>query len=232
MLILIVDDEPDLLDLLAYNLERAGYRVRRAATGRDALAEVDRQRPDLVVLDVMLPDLEGFEVLRALRSREAFRDLPVILLTARGEEPDKLVGFELGADDYVVKPFSPRELLARVRAVLKRARGAGEPGPRLRFGSLEIDPEAHRVYRDGAEIELAPQEYRLLAFLASHPDRVYSREALLEHAWDPDVVVDPRTVDVHVRRLRARLEPDPSRPRWIETVRGAGYRFNPHPREP
>ncbi len=231
MLILIVDDERDLLDLLAYNLERAGYRVCRAATGREALAEVERHRPDLVVLDVMLPDLEGFEVLRSLRSREAFRDLPVILLTARGEEPDKLVGFELGADDYVVKPFSPRELLARVRAVLKRARGAAGPGPRLRFSNLEIEPEAHRVYRDGTEIELAPQEYRLLAFLASHPNRVYSREALLEHAWDPDVVVDPRTVDVHVRRLRARIEPDPSRPRWIETVRGAGYRFNPDPRE-
>ncbi len=232
MFILIVDDEPDLLDLLAYNLERAGYRVGRATTGRDALAQVGRRQPDLVVLDVMLPDLEGFEVLRALRAREATRAVPVILLTARGEEPDKLVGFELGADDYVVKPFSPRELLARVRAVLKRARGAGAPGPRLRFGSLEIDTEAHRVHRDGAEIELAPQEFRLLAFLASHPDRVYGREVLLEQAWDPDVVVDPRTVDVHVRRLRARIEPDPTRPRWIETVRGAGYRFNPEPREP
>ncbi len=226
MRILVVDDEEDLLDLVAYNLEAAGFRVDRAVSGAQALGAVERCRPDLVVLDVMLPDLQGFEVLRILRARPQTRALPVILLTARGEEPDRLTGFDLGADDYVVKPFSPRELVARVRAVLKRAR-ALEAGRRLRFGPLEIDPEAHRVWRDGHEVSLAPQEYRLLAFLATHPNRVYSREALLQHAWDPDVVVDPRTVDVHIRRLRARIEPDPSRPRWIQTVRGAGYRFNP-----
>ncbi len=227
MRVLVVDDEEDLLDLVAYNLEAAGFRVDRAVSGAEALRAVERCRPDLVVLDVMLPDLQGFEVLHILRAREGTRTLPVILLTARGEEPDRLTGFDLGADDYVVKPFSPRELVARVRAVLKRFRAGEAGGRRLRFGPLEIDPEAHRVWRDGQEISLAPQEYRLLVFLATHPNRVYSREALLQHAWDPDVVVDPRTVDVHIRRLRSRIEPDPSHPRWIQTVRGAGYRFNP-----
>ncbi|GAB4275972.1 MAG: response regulator [Deferrisomatales bacterium] len=227
--VLVVDDEEDLLELLAYNLEGSGFQVDRATTGRAALDRVERRRPDLVVLDVMLPDLQGFEVLRILRTRESTRTLPVILLTARGEESDVLVGFELGADDYVVKPFSPRELLARVRAVLHRAQGTESPRPRLRFGDLEVDLDAHRVYRNGEPLELAPQEYRLLAFFATHPDRVYSREALIRHAWDPEVYVDPRTVDVHVRRLRARIESAPSRPRRIETVRGAGYRFNSAP---
>ncbi len=227
MRILVVDDEEDLVDLVAYNLEAAGFETARALTGHEALRAAAEVRPDLVVLDVMLPDLQGFEVLRILRSRDATREVPVILLTARGGEPDRLAGFELGADDYVVKPFSPRELVARVRAVLKRAANPEAGARPIRHGELEIDPGARRVWRGGQEIELAPQEYRLLEFLASHPNRVYSRDALLQHAWDPDVVVDPRTVDVHVRRLRARLEPDPTRPRWIETVRGAGYRFNP-----
>jgi len=227
--ILVVDDEEDLLDLLTYNLETSGYEVERATTGRAALELAQRRKLDLVVLDVMLPDLQGFEVLRILRGREPTRALPVILLTARGEEPDVLIGFELGADDYIPKPFSTREFLARVRAVLKRARGEEAPKPRLRFGEVEIDVDAHRVYCAGNEVLLAPQEYRLLAFLATHPNRVYSREALLQQAWDPDVYVDPRTVDVHVRRLRARIEGDPAEPRWIETVRGSGYRFNAAP---
>ena len=225
--VLIVDDEEDLLDLLAYNLEVSGFQVDKAASGRAALELAERNRPDLLVLDVMLPDLQGFEVLRILRTREKTRHLPVVLLTARGEEADKLVGFELGADDYVTKPFSPRELLARVRAVLKRARGEEAGRPRLRFGDLEIDLDAHRVYRAQEEVLLAPQEFRLLAFLATHPNRVYSREQLLGHAWDPDVYVDPRTVDVHIRRLRSRIEADPAHPRHIQTLRGAGYRFSP-----
>lgn len=229
--ILIVDDEEDLLDLLAYNLEVSGFQVERAATGRRAVELADHGPPDLVLLDVMLPDLQGFEVLRTLRSREKTRAVPVILLTARGEESDVLVGFELGADDYIVKPFSPRQVLARVRAVLKRARGEDSPRPRVRVGALEVDLEGHRVFRDGEELALAPQEFRLLAFLVAHPNRVYSREALLQQAWDPDVYVDPRTVDVHVRRLRARVEADPAKPVLIETVRGSGYRFNPDPRK-
>ncbi len=229
--VLIVDDEEDLLDLLAYNLEVSGFQVERAATGRRAVELASERPPDLVLLDVMLPDLQGFEVLRILRGREQTRAVPVILLTAKGEEPDVLVGFELGADDYVVKPFSPRELLARVRAVLKRARGEEPSRPPVRVGQLEVDLDGHRVFRGGEEVALAPQEFRLLAFFVGHPNRVYSREALLAQAWDPEVYVDPRTVDVHVRRLRARVEADPARPALIETVRGAGYRFNPRPRK-
>ncbi|MBI5018407.1 MAG: winged helix-turn-helix domain-containing protein [Deltaproteobacteria bacterium] len=225
--VLAVDDEEDLLDLLEYNLQVSGFQVDRATTGWAALQLAEKSPPDLVLLDVMLPDLQGFEVLRLLRSRPKTRSVPVILLTARGEEADRLVGFELGADDYVAKPFSARELLARVRAVLKRARGDDAERPRLRFGDLELDLDAHRVYRGGAELALAPQEYHLLAFLAVHPNRVYTREQLLANAWNSDVFVDPRTVDVHIRRLRARIEADPARPQRIETVRGSGYRFNP-----
>jgi DNA-binding response OmpR family regulator len=201
--------------------------VDRTTSGWSALQLAEKRRPDVLVLDLMLPDLQGFEVLRILRSREATKALPVILLTARGEEADKLVGFELGADDYVTKPFSPRELLARVRALLKRVRGEETGRPRLRFGDLEIDLDAHRVYLSAKEVALAPQEFRLLAFLATHPNRVYSRDQLLAYAWDPEVCVDPRTVDVHIRRLRARVEADPARPGRIETIRGSGYRFNP-----
>jgi phosphate regulon transcriptional regulator PhoB len=224
--ILVVDDEKDLVDLLVYNLQVSGFEVESALTGRGALQAVAQHPPDLVVLDVMLPDLQGFEVLRILRSRERTRPLPVILLTARGEEADVLVGFHLGADDYVVKPFSPRQLVARVRAVLKRGLPLDHTRPPLRFGELEIDLDAHRVSRAGAEIEIPPREYRLLEFLATHPDRVYPREVLIQQVWDADVVVNLRTVDVHVRRLRARVESDPAAPRLIETVRGAGYRWN------
>lgn len=227
--ILIVDDEEDILDLLEYNLTVSGFEVNRAASGRTALDAAGRQPPDLVILDEMLPDLRGFEVLRALRSRPGTQAVPVILLTARSGEADKLVGFELGADDYVTKPFSPGELIARVRAVLKRARGESSRRPPLRLGALAIDLDAHRVLLRDEEVILPPQEFRLLAFLATHPNRVYSREQLVAHAWDPDVVVDPRTVDVHIRRLRSRIEEDPSRPGRIETVRGSGYRFNPNP---
>jgi two-component system phosphate regulon response regulator PhoB len=227
--ILIVDDEEDILDLLEYNLGVSGFQVERALSGRLALEAAEKNPPDLVLLDEMLPDLRGFEVLRALRSRPKTQAVPIILLTARGNEADKLIGFELGADDYVTKPFSPGELLARVRAVLKRSRGEGARRPALRYGELEVDLDAHRVFSRGEEVTLTPQEFRLLAFLATHPNRVYNREQLVAHAWDPDVFVDPRTVDVHIRRLRSRLEADPANPAWIETVRGSGYRFNPAP---
>ncbi len=225
--ILVVDDEQDLLDLVQYNLEVSGHKVLRAETGREGLTLAQTKRPDLVLLDVLLPDLIGFEVLRQLRAMEKTRDIPVILLTARGEESDVLVGFELGADDYVVKPFSPRELLARVRAILQRAKRTEDKPQLLEFEDLSIDFDSQQVFLGGEEIILPPQEFRLLAFLASHPRRVYSREALLAHAWGADVVIDLRTVDVHIRRLRSRLEPDAEKPRYIETVRGTGYRFNP-----
>lgn len=225
--ILVVDDERDILDLVRFNLEQSGHQVEGAESGRDALLRLGAGRFELVILDVMLPDLLGFEVLRRLRSREESREVPVILLTARGEESDVLVGFELGADDYVVKPFSPRELTARVRAVLQRAQGDVPRQTRLRFEGLELDLAAHQVFVAGREVVLAPQEYKLLAFLATHPRRVFSRENLLEQAWGSDVYVDPRTVDVHIRRLRAQVEANPAEPVFLETVRGAGYRFNP-----
>jgi len=227
--ILIVDDEKDLLDLLKYNLEVSGYEVMEAETGRDGLYLAEKNSPDLIVLDVMLPDLLGFEILRRLRAKEKTRDVPIIMLTARGEESDVLVGFELGASDYVTKPFSPRELVARVRAVLGRS--SNSAAKRITFGPLEIDLESQQVFVSGEEVVLAPQEYKLLAFLAAHPRRVYSRESLLVHAWEKDAYVEARTVDVHIRRLRTRIETDNNGPKFIETVRGSGYRFNPDPKK-
>lgn len=225
--ILIVDDEEDILDLVEYNLSVSGFKVEKALTGRTALAMAEENPPELVILDEMLPDLRGFEVLRAIRTRPKTQSIPVIMLTARSAEADKLVGFELGADDFVTKPFSPGELLARVRAVLKRSRGESSRRPSLRFGELSIDMDAHRAFKGKEELLLTPQEFRLLAFFATHPDRVYNRDQLVTQAWDSEVFVDPRTVDVHVRRLRSRIENDPANPKWIETVRGTGYRFNP-----
>ncbi len=227
--ILVVDDEIDLLELVKYNMEVAGYEVDTAATGNGGLEKVGEFGPDLVVLDVMLPDLTGFEVLRTLRQSALTRDIPVIMLTARGEEADVLGGFELGADDYMTKPFSPRELVARVRAVLARGAGVETKPKTLNFDELEINRDSHQVFVDGREIPLAPQEYKLLVFLAMHPRQAFSRESLLAHAWGPDVYLELRTVDVHVRRLRAHLNKQPTAPKFIETVRGAGYRFNPNP---
>lgn len=226
--ILVVDDEKDLLELLQFNLEVSGHEVLTATTGWEGLEIARSAKLDLVVLDVMLPDLIGFEVLRKLRDKEDTRSVPVIMLTARGEESDVLVGFELGADDYVCKPFSPKELLARIRAVLLRGRETAGGAQCLRFGNLEVDMYSHQARKDGRELTLSPQEYKLLAFLATHPKRVFTRESLLAHAWGADVYVDPRTVDVHIRRLRTQIEDEPSTPRFLETVRGTGYRFNPN----
>jgi phosphate regulon transcriptional regulator PhoB len=225
--ILIVDDEIDLLDLVEYNLQRADYAVLRAENGADALASAKTDAPDLILLDVMLPDINGHEVLARLREDEATRRIPVIMLTAKREEQDVLEGFESGADDYVSKPFSPRELLARLRAVLKRSGDNGPNHREIEFSGLKIDLDAHRVWVASAELPLAPQEFRLLVYLASNPRRVHSRETLLTKAWDEEVYVEPRTVDVHIRRLRSRLESMAASRKWIETVRGAGYRFNP-----
>lgn len=225
--ILVVEDEPAIQSLIEVNLRRAGHEVQLAADAETARRLVQQALPDLVLLDWMLPGMSGIDFARLLRSEARTRSLPIIMLTARAEERDKVEGLEIGADDYVTKPFSPRELLARVRALLKRARGEEGARPRFRFGDVELDLDGHRVYRGGEEVVLAPQEFRLLAFLATHPNRVYSREQLLTRAWDPEVYVEPRTVDVHIRRLRARIEADPTHPRHIETVRGTGYRFNP-----
>ncbi|MEI9890124.1 MAG: phosphate regulon transcriptional regulator PhoB [Caulobacteraceae bacterium] len=219
--VLVVEDEDALATLLQYNLEKEGYDVVVAGDGEEALILVDERLPDLVVLDWMLPKVSGIEVCRRLRSRPETRNVPIIILTARGEETDRIRGLDTGADDYVVKPFSMTELTARIRAVLRRIR-PGLAEDRIRHGDIVIDRVAHRVRRGGREVHLGPTEFRLLDYLMQHPGRVFSREQLLDAVWGSDVYVEARTVDVHIGRLRKALnqevEADP-----IRTVRSAGY---------
>jgi two-component system, OmpR family, response regulator ResD len=223
--ILVVDDEPTIGEIVARYLERAGYETRRAADGPTAVAEVMRRRPDLVVLDIMLPGFDGLEVMRRLHA-DLDERVPVILLTAKGEESDRIVGLRSGADDYVVKPFSPGELVARVDAVLRRAGADGSATEPLELGGrLLIDPAARQVRLEGTEIPLTHREFELLHFLARHPGQVFSREQLMDRVWQFEFYSDTTTVTVHVRRLRAKLERDPAAPEWIHTVWGAGYRF-------
>jgi|SRR5947209_4345724 two-component system, OmpR family, response regulator ResD len=224
--VLVVDDEPTIGDVVTRYLRRAGYETALAATGKDALASAASERPDVVVLDLMLPDLDGLEVMRRLRNRERERTA-IILLTARGEESDRVTGLSLGADDYVVKPFSPAELVARVEAVLRRLEPSRESLSPLRFDGLQIDPGARSVLRDAGQVELTPREFELLLFLARHPGQAFTREQLMNRVWQFGFFLDTSTVTVHIRRLRAKLEPDPERPRFIETVWGVGYRFAP-----
>jgi two-component system response regulator ResD len=225
--VLVVDDEPIVRDVLARYLSKGGFQVESAEDGEAALAAFEAAPPDLVLLDLMLPRLDGVEVFTRIR---ADHDTPVIMLTARGKETDRVVGLEIGADDYVIKPFSPREVLARVRAVLRRAGVATEPpgpsGP-LRFDDIEIYPRARRVELRGRPVALTPKEFDLLLFLARHPCEVFGRVEVLEELWDFAFDGDPATVTVHVRRLREKIEEDPSRPRHLVTVWGAGYRFDP-----
>lgn len=219
--ILIVEDEAALLTLLRYNLEKEGFEVGEAVDGEEALLMVAERRPDLVVLDWMLPTLSGIEVCRRIRCRPEARNVPIVMLTARGEEADRVRGLNSGADDYVVKPFSPAELVARIRAVLRRLRPAfGDE--MLHYADLRMDLAAHKVTRDGAQIHLGPTEFRLLRHLMEHPGRVFTREQLLDSVWGPDIFIETRTVDVHVRRLRRALNGD-RRPDLIRTVRSAGY---------
>jgi two-component system, OmpR family, response regulator ResD len=227
--ILVVDDEPTIAEVVARYLERAGYDARTAADGPSALAAAASSRPDLVVLDIMLPGLDGLEVMRMLHENGGGR-VPVILLTAKGEEADRIVGLRRGADDYVVKPFSPLELVARVDAVLRRADSDAETHEALRFGDLEIDPQARSVVVGGREIELTAREFDLLLFLARHPGHVFSRDQLMDRVWRFPFYTDTTTVTVHVRRLRAKLESDPANPEWVQTVWGVGYRFRPEGR--
>jgi DNA-binding response OmpR family regulator len=225
--VLVVDDEPVVREVLTRYLERDGFDVATACDGEDAIATFDAEAPDLVLLDLMLPRLDGFEVFRAIRSRSRS---PVIMLTARGEVTDRIVGLDVGADDYVSKPFSPSEVAARVRAVIRRTRAAGareEPGRVLRFDELEIEPGTREVRVRGAAVQLTPKEFELLHFLASSPRVVFSRYRLLDELWDVAFDGDPSTVTVHVRRLREKIERDPSNPRHLVTVWGAGYRFEP-----
>ncbi len=227
--VLVVDDEESLLGLVRGYLEREGFAVLTAQDGQAGLDLAQRERPDVIVLDVMLPGLDGVEVCRQVR---LFSDAYVIMLTARSEEIDKIVGLSVGADDYLTKPFSPRELVARVKAMLRRPRGAAagaeaeQPRP-LAFGDLTIDLAGYRVLKAGAEVSLTPLEYRLLTTLAGSPGRVFTREQLLEKVWGYDFYGDDHVVDVHVASLRKKIEDDPARPRLLVTVRGAGYRFEP-----
>ncbi len=221
--ILVVDDEPDITALVAYHLAKAGYRVTTASNGRDALEAAREERPDLIVLDLMLPDLSGYDVLSELRRREETKDIGVILLTARKEEPDRIKGLSLGADDYLPKPFSPQELVLRVGAVLRRlAAPAVASGGVLTAGPITLDRTAHRVTVDGEEIELTATEFKLLRTLIEREGRVQSRAQLLETVWEAQPDIQTRTVDMHVQRLRQKLGLAGDA---IETVRGAGYRF-------
>ena len=224
--ILVVDDEPTIGEVVSRYLERAGYATRVAADGDRALALHGERAADLVVLDLMLPGVDGLEVMRRIR-RDRARRPAIILLTAKGEETDRVVGLRLGADDYVVKPFSPAELVARVDAVLRRVDPEPEHEPPLEFGDLLVDPAARRVLVGGEECALTVREYELLLFLARHPGQAFSRHALMDRVWGYSFYTDTSTVTVHIRRLRAKVEPDPAQPRHIETVWGIGYRFAP-----
>jgi two-component system response regulator ResD len=226
--ILVVDDEPTIGEVVSRYLERAGYRTRLALDGVAAMAAVEQHAPDLIVLDLMLPGIDGLEVMRRVRERARERHhTAIILLTARGEESDRVVGLRLGADDYVVKPFSPAELVARVDAVLRRLDTSPGIEAPMRFGDLVIDTTARRVTVAGAEISLTQREFELLEFLARHPGQAFSRNQLMDLVWRYTFYTDTSTVTVHVRRLRTKIEPDPARPRHIDTVWGVGYRFSP-----
>ena len=222
--VLVVDDEPIVRDVVVRYLEREGYRTLEAADGDVSRELIERERPSLVVLDLMLPGTDGLALCRWIRSHS---ELPVIMLTARGEEVDRIVGLELGADDYVTKPFSPRELAARVRTVLRRVGPVPERREPLAFDGLEIDPGTREVCRRGLAIRLTAREFDLLWFLASHPRLVFSRTQLMEAVWGYTSALDTGTVTVHVRRLREKLEDDPARPELLQTVWGVGYRFSP-----
>jgi len=227
----VVDDEPTIAEVVARYLTRAGYETRTAGDGPSAVSAATLRRPDLVVLDIMLPGFDGLEVMRRIHE-DADERVPVILLTAKGEESDRLIGLRQGADDYVVKPFSPLELVARVDAVLRRIDQGSDNEEPLRIDELEVDPVTRRVVASGQEVELTAREFDLLQFLASHPNQVFSRDQLMERVWQFAFYTDTTTVTVHVRRLRAKIEADPSNPRWIETVWGVGYRFRSAGREP
>ncbi|MCK7592588.1 phosphate regulon transcriptional regulator PhoB [Pseudomarimonas salicorniae] len=222
--ILIIDDEPAIRDMVAYALRKAEYEPVPAGDAREAQVRISERVPDLILLDWMLPGTSGLELARRFRRDELTREIPIIMLTARGEENDRVSGLESGVDDYVVKPFSARELLARIKAVMRRARGDSEDGS-VSLGGLRIDGPAHRVFAGEAPVEIGPTEYRLLHFFMTHPERVYSRTQLLDQVWGSNVYVEERTVDVHIRRLRKTLEPH-GVDGLVQTVRGAGYRFS------
>lgn len=229
--ILIVEDDKDIVELVRYNLEKENFRVLSAEDGVLGLTQIRKSRPDMVILDLMLPRLSGLEICREVRKDTTLSRTPIIMLTARSEEADRVVGLEMGADDYVAKPFSPRELVARVKALFRR----GEPAETdnseapVEIGNLVIDPSRFQVLRDGMALSLSSLEFRLLHFLASHPNRVYTRDRLLDAIWGNERFVIPRSIDVYIRRLREKIEADPQQPVHLKTVRGAGYLFEIKP---
>jgi DNA-binding response OmpR family regulator len=228
--VLVVEDEPTIAEVVARYLDRAGYRTAVAGDGPSALELAAHRRPDLVVLDLMLPGIDGLEVMRRLREadreRSAVERIAVILLTAKGEESDRITGLRLGADDYVVKPFSPRELVARVDAVLRRVEASPAPQAAIELADLTIDPSSRQVHVRGQEVVLTQREFDLLLFIARHPGQVFSREGLMDAVWQYSFYTDTSTVTVHIRRLRAKIERDPAQPDHIQTVWGVGYRFS------
>jgi DNA-binding response OmpR family regulator len=224
--VLVVDDEPTIAEVVARYLNRAGYATRVAANGREALDAAASQRPDLVVLDLMLPGIDGLEVMRRLRDQDRGR-VAVILLTAKGEESDRVIGLRLGADDYVVKPFSPAELVARVDAVLRRFDTSKSQEPPIELSDMTIDPTARQVFVRGQEVQLTHREFDVLLYLARHPGQAFSRNQLMDAIWQYSFYTDTSTVTVHIRRLRSKIEADPAQPRHIQTVWGVGYRFQP-----
>jgi two-component system phosphate regulon response regulator PhoB len=224
--ILVIEDERDLQQVLAYNLRQAGHQVRAAMTAQEGLRLAREERPDLILLDLMLPDLPGTEVCKTIKKDPQTKDVLVVMVTAKGEEIDRVVGFELGADDYVVKPFSVRELLLRIQAILRRSAGEAEAGQAVTFGRLRIDRDAHRVWVSGEEVQLTALEFKLLTTLHDRKNRVQSRGALLSDVWGIEADITTRTVDTHVKRLREKLGPAGD---YIETVRGVGYRFADSP---
>jgi phosphate regulon transcriptional regulator PhoB len=226
MHILVVDDEADLVELVSYNLNKEGFTVDSASGGEAALTKMRKDKYDLVILDLMLPGIQGIELCRILRNDPKTAGLPIIMLTAKGEEVDRILGLEMGADDYMTKPFSPRELVARVRAVLRRSTEKPLTEKILKIGELEIDRERYTVSIKGKPIKLSATEFKLLLFLAERKGKVFSRGQLLDAIWRDEAFVEPRTVDVHIRRLRSHIEEDPANPRYIKTMRGLGYLFD------
>ena len=226
--ILVVEDEPDISKLVSYNLAQERFKVLTAEDGEQALKVIQREKPNLVVLDLMLPGLSGMEVCKILRDRPETAKLPILMLTAKASETDRVVGLEMGADDYLAKPFSPREMVARVRAILRRANNAAhaEAPPAYDRGGLKIDFTTYEVFVRGRTVKLTLKEFELLRFLVQNPNRVLSRDQLLDRVWGGETFVTPRTVDVHIRRLRKAIEKDDSKPKWILTLRGVGYKFD------
>jgi phosphate regulon transcriptional regulator PhoB len=223
--ILIIEDDRDIVELVRYNLSNEGFQVSAAIDGSTGLAGIKKSPPDLLLLDLMLPRLSGLEICKEVRRDASLNRLPILMLTARGDEADRIVGLELGADDYVTKPFSPRELVARVKALLRRSEPASEVQRPIEAGALLIDPSAYRVTRAGQPVALSTLEFRLLYYLAARPNRVFTRDQLLDAVWGTERFVTPRSVDVYVRRLREKIEVDPETPAYLKTVRGAGYLF-------